>query len=117
MRFFRWELRHVHIGNELVSLPKLSLDVARVVRIIGERSSDRFDVEIEHAIEIHAVGIPNVVLRPELILDALAAHQVAGMGGKERQKLKGQRLKVNLLAVLAQLTVLEVKLEGTESDH
>ena len=39
------------------------------------------------------------------------------MGGKERQKLKGQRLKVNLLAVLAQLTVLEVKLEGTESDH
>ena len=73
-----------------VAASRQGLDVARGVRVVAESGADLAHAEVERLLEVHegARG-------PDLGLDLLAGHHVAGAPGEEHEHLEGLRLEAH----------------------
>ena len=81
-----------------------------MVGIVAEHRPDLVDALVHPVLEVNK-GFPN----PELLLNFVTSHDLAGVTGKQDQELKGLRGQLDRYAGFGQLFGVEIQLEDAEA--
>ena len=96
-------------GDKAVPVPGQRFDEARRRRVIPQSLAQSFDGTVDAVLEIN-----EGILRPELLSDLFAGHQLARTLQQHGQDLEGLTVQLDLQSVLAQFSCTEIDFEDTE---
>jgi len=111
--YLRWRRRNklgADRGEKAVTMPRDGLKVERIVGVVAQGCSDLLDALIDALLEVN-----ESVVSPELLLNFVACHQLAGVGGEQRQEFERLGRKFQQRAVFTQFFQVEIELEDSEA--
>src|SRR6185503_1146087 len=97
--------------EQAVPAARQRLHVARGGGLVTQRRADLADAEVQGLLEIDERA-----LVPDLALDLLARHEIAGPADEEREDARGLRLETRPHPGLPQLATSRVQLEDAEAE-